>query len=146
MEIDMKKYIIVILLAIFIGGIFAYIFLNSPINKTMSVNKEDQKVFLFQLGVFKNKDNAYNLGNNNIVKEINEYYYVYGAILSDIELINTMKEYYEFNNIEYQVKEVIIDYNFYEELRSYEKLMVESNNINVILNTNKIILDKYSII
>ena len=142
----MKKYIIVILLAIFIGGIFAYIFLNSPINKTMSVNKEDQKVFLFQLGVFKNKDNAYNLGNNNIVKEINEYYYVYGAILSDIELINTMKEYYEFNNIEYQVKEVIIDYNFYEELRSYEKLMVESNNINVILNTNKIILDKYSII
>lgn len=145
----MKKYILVVVSAVLIGSVFAvYIFSVSKENTIVAMNVEE-KVYIFQLGVFSSLENA-NLkvseSKSAIVEKVNEFYYVYGAIYSDIYLVSNLKEYYENNNIEYSIKEIIVSSEFLEELHSYENLLKESGEIEIILRANQIILDKYAIL
>ncbi len=99
----MKKYLIVILTAIIIGSTFAYYVFSVNKNESVMALKEvNKKVYVFQLGVFSSKENAnnkINVVNPSTIKQINEYYYVYGAVYSDIYLVSLFKKYYEEYNI-----------------------------------------------
>lgn len=145
----MKKYIFVVLSALIIGTGFAvYIFSTASEDSILAIS-ENEKVYLFQLGVFSSYENAVdkqNCSDAAIIEQINEYYYVYGAVYSDIYLVSILKEYYDDADIDYALKEVIVTADFFSELQSYEELLKESGNIDVILRTNQIILDKYAIL
>lgn len=145
----MKKYIVVIVLAVVIGSVFAYFIFSSTSSDIALAMSEDEKVYLFQLGVFSSSENAEKKKvecDTAIVEKINEYYYVYGAVYSDIYLVSMLKDYYDESNIDYSVKETIVSSEFLSELQSYEELLKESGNMSVILRTNQIILDKFAIL
>lgn len=145
----MKKYIIAVLIAGTIGLVFAFFIFNKTSDDDLLASNDAHKVYLFQLGVFSDFDNADAQKEKSgaaIITQINEYYYVYGAIYSDINLVSLIKNYYDELDIDYAIKEVVITNEFYEELDSYENLLLETNNMEVILKTNQIILDKYAIL
>lgn len=145
----MKKYIVVVISAILIGSVFAYYIFYITDEDTVLAMNEEEKVYLFQLGVFTSLENANakkEESGSAIIKQINEYYYVYGAVYSDIYLVSTLKDYYDENNIDYAIKETIISSDFLTELQSYEELLIESDNMDVILKANQIILDKFDIL
>lgn len=145
----MKKYLVVIISAICIGGVFAFFIFSTSSEETLLALQEEEKVYIFQLGVFSSLDNANNYVYSSdaaIIKQVNEYFYVYGAIYSDIYLVTNLKSYYEEHNIDYSLKEVIVDSSFYSDLKSYEQLMSQTTDMEVILRTNQIILDKYAIL
>lgn len=54
----MKKYLKVIGVCIFIGGIIAYFFYKDINNEVRAVVKKEEIVILFQTGVFENESNA----------------------------------------------------------------------------------------
>ncbi|MFI3261062.1 MAG: hypothetical protein R3Y13_05065 [bacterium] len=148
----MKGYLYAVISAIIVGGGFAiFIFCTSSTdNDAITVLAgSSEKVYLFQLGVFSSEDNAIAMQEKStsaIIDQINDYYYVYGAIYSDIYLVSILKDYYDSIGVNYQIKDIIVDYSFYKELTSYETLLIESSNLEVILRTNQIILDKYAIL
>lgn len=144
----MKKYIFAILSAVLIGGVFAiYIFSSDYSSEdVLAFENANHSVYLFQLGVYSSLENANSYASSlesYIIKEVGDLYYIYGAIYSELDLVSTLKSYYDANKIEYAIKEVYIDNDFYIELTSYEDLLLESNNIDVIITANQIILDKY---
>ncbi len=144
----MKSYVLAVVSAILLGALFSFFIFNryEDNNDSEFVSNSYSKVKVFQLGVFKKIDNANNFSNevgNSIVVENNQFYYVYGAIMSNDSLIKMQEEYYIDKGIVYAIKDLVVDNKFYEEIQSYETLMIQSNNIDVIIKTNKIVLDKY---
>lgn len=145
----MKKYIIAFVSAVAVGSLFAFYMFGTEKEESLKVSSEVQKGYLFQLGVFSNMENATNfsqdIGSSTIIQE-GVYYYVYGALYTNEYLVGNIRSYYDSKDIDYAIKEIILSNDFKDELKSYEKLMIESMNIDVILKTNKIILDKYTIL
>ncbi len=143
----MKKYIITISLALITGSLFSFYMLRS-LNENSIVATSTSIGYIFQLGVFENIDNANKFiedtASGIVVKEDN-YYYVYSAIYTEDILVNTLELYYKNNNINYFIKEKSIPSNIKNEINEYEKLLVQTNDINVIFKTNQIILDKFAL-
>ena len=86
----MKKVIITILFSLAIGATFAYILFKNVNKEVDLVLKEENTVTFFQVGVFKNEDNANNYMqkySSSIVIKDNEYYRVIISILSNKEAI-----------------------------------------------------------
>ena len=94
----MKKTIIMIILAIGVGFTFGFLFLKKFNTETITeVSNIKSQVYAFQIGVYKNKDNALNAATTNkgIVILDNDIYRVYIAILKDETLIANLKDYYD---------------------------------------------------
>ncbi len=141
----MGKYKIVVLLALITGAFFAlYVFSNAS-KEESPVLSESYKVTMFQLGVYASSDSAAAFAETTggIVLENDDFYRVYSAMYTNENLINNLKTYYEENNIDYIIREEILSIRDYEELKDYETLMLRSNNIEVILKANEIILEKF---
>ena len=71
----MKAYVKIFISAIFIGGIFAYFFYKDIKNDVIAITTKKNEISLFQVGVFKNLDNAKNFQSNfenSIIYEDNE--------------------------------------------------------------------------
>lgn len=137
----MKKYLVIILSAIAIGGGIAYHIFN------IKVVKEDDTYSLvkaFQVGAFTNHDNALRvaLRNNGIVVDDNDIYRVYVAILEDDLAIEKLSNYYQEIGLNYYLKEISVSNEFYNTLESSEELLVKSSSdtYNAI---NMSILSKY---
>lgn len=144
----MKKYLLVVLSAVVIGSIFALYIFDKDFD-SVNVMDEELTAYVFQLGVFTSEDNANSLKDTvgaSITVKVNEYYYVYGAVYTDVYLVSNLKTYYEENDINYQIKQMVVDDEFYDELTSYESILSYSDNIDVIIKANQIILDKYAIL
>ena len=146
----MKKYFIAVAAALIFGGGFAfYIFSSSGKTDELAFENTGEKAYIFQMGVYSSEDNANNYAStleSSLIKKIGELYYVYGAVYSEVNLISTLKKNYDEKKIDYAIKEIIVDNEFYRELISYEKLLMESADIKVITRANQIILDKYNLV
>ncbi len=103
--IILKKYFIAVISALLVGGLLAmYIFSSKTTDDEVFAISDLNKVYLFQMGVYSNLENASDSINelhSAIVKEYNNYYYVYGAIYSDTYLVNILKNYYDEEKIDY---------------------------------------------
>ena len=136
----MKKTILTIVLAILIGFTFGFFFLKKFTPKTITeVSNIKSQVYAFQIGVYKNKDNAAKNAttNNSIVVEDNNLYRVYIALLKDQTLIDNLKKYYDSIGLNYYIKSIIVSYNTENIINNYELLLnnCDSSNYDMILSS-----------
>lgn len=136
----MKKTILTIVLAILIGFTFGFFFLKKFTPKTITeVSNIKSQVYAFQIGVYKNKDNATKNAttNNSIVVEDNNLYRVYIALLKDQTLINNLKKYYDSIGLNYYLKAINVSYNTENIINNYELLLnnCDSSNYDMILSS-----------
>ena len=128
----MKKILITIIGALSIGGIFAIvIFKNIDRDVKMAIKTEDTITF-FQVGVFKQEENALNFMkkyNSAIIIKDNEYFRVIIAILTNEEAIIKEKAFFDSLGIEYYLKkENINNEEFIKKLKEYEELLISSSD------------------
>ena len=136
----MKKTILTIVLAILIGFTFGFFFLKKFTPKTITeVSNIKSQVYAFQIGVYKNKDNATKNAttNNSIVVEDNNLYRVYIALLKDQTIIDNLKKYYDSIGLNYYLKAINVSYNTENIINNYELLLnnCDSSNYDMILSS-----------
>lgn len=136
----MKKTILTIVLAILIGFTFGFFFLKKFTPKTITeVSNIKSQVYAFQIGVYKNKDNATKNAttNNSIVVEDNNLYRVYIALLKDQTLIDNLKKYYDSIGLNYYLKAINVSYNTENIINNYELLLnnCDSSSYDMILSS-----------
>lgn len=136
----MKKTIISIFLAIIVGFTFGFFFLKKFNTETITeVSNIKSQVYAFQIGVYKNKDNALNEAstNNGIVILDNDIYRVYTAILKDATLIDNLKNYYNSIGLNYYLKAINVSSKTSGIIDNYESLLksCDSSNYNLILDS-----------
>ena len=136
----MKKTILTIVLAILIGFTFGFFFLKKFTPKTITeVSNIKSQVYAFQIGVYKNKDNATKNAttNNSIVVEDNNLYRVYIALLKNQTLIDNLKKYYDSIGLNYYLKAINVSDNTENIINNYELLLnnCDSNNYDMILSS-----------
>lgn len=136
----MKKTIISIFLAIIVGFTFGFFFLKKFNTETITeVSNIKSQVYAFQIGVYKNKDNALKEAstNNGIVILDNDIYRVYTAILKDATLIDNLKNYYNSIGLNYYLKAINVSSKTSGIIDNYESLLksCDSSNYNLILDS-----------
>ncbi len=136
----MKKTIIMIILAIGVGFTFGFLFLKKFNTETITeVSNIKSQVYAFQIGVYKNKDNALNAANTNkgIVILDNDIYRVYIAILKDETLIANLKDYYNSLGINYYLKAINVSNKTNNIIDNYESLLnnCDSSNYSMVLDS-----------
>lgn len=136
----MKKTIITIILATIIGFTFGLFFLKKLNTETITeVSNIKSQVYAFQIGVYKNKDNAIREANNNkgIVILDNDIYRVYVALLKDQVLINNLKSYYDSIGVNYYLKAINVSSKTDNIIDNYETLLnnCDSSNYSIILDS-----------
>ncbi len=128
----MKKFLITIGVSLIVGVIFAVVIFKNINEEVELVIKEDDIVTFFQVGVFKNENNAQNYMqnyNSSIIIKDNEYYRVIIAILTNEEAIVKEKAFFDSLGIDYYLKkENISDKKFIEKLQEYEQLLISSSD------------------
>ena len=136
----MKKTIIMIILALVVGFTFGFLFLKKFNTETITeVSNIKSQVYAFQIGVYKNKDNALNAANTNkgIVILDNDIYRVYIAILKDQTLIDNLKSYYSSIGLNYYLKAINVSSKTSSIIDNYESLLksCDNSNYNLILDS-----------
>ena len=136
----MKKTIISIFLAIIVGFTVGFFFLKKFNTETITeVSNIKSQVYAFQIGVYKNKDNAVKEAstNNGIVILDNDIYRVYTAILKDATLIDNLKNYYNSIGLNYYLKAINVSSKTSGIIDNYESLLksCDSSNYNLILDS-----------
>lgn len=136
----MKKTIIMIILAIGVGFTFGFLFLKKFNTETITeVSNIKSQVYAFQIGVYKNKDNALNAATTNkgIVILDNDIYRVYIAILKDQTLIDNLKSYYSSIGLNYYLKAINVSSKTSGIIDNYESLLksCDDSNYNLILDS-----------
>ena len=136
----MKKTIIMIILAIGVGFTFGFLFLKKFNTESITeVSNIKSQVYAFQIGVYKNKDNALNAANTNkgIVILDNDIYRVYIAILKDQTLIDNLKSYYSSIGLNYYLKAINVSSKTSSIIDNYESLLnnCDSSNYSMVLDS-----------
>lgn len=136
----MKKTIIMIILAIGVGFTFGFLFLKKFNTESITeVSNIKSQVYAFQIGVYKNKDNALNAANTNkgIVILDNDIYRVYSAILKDQTLIDNLKSYYSSIGLNYYLKAINVSSKTSSIIDNYESLLnnCDSSNYSMVLDS-----------
>lgn len=129
----MKKTVISIFLAIIVGFTFGFFFLKKFNTDTITeVSNIKSQVYAFQIGVYKNKDNALNSASTNsgIVIFDNDIYRVYTAILKDQTLIDNLKDYYNSIGLNYYLKAINVSSKTSSIIDNYESLLKSCNSSN----------------
>ena len=138
----MKKYFIYGIITILIGVLFAFFVLNNNVFYA----KESNYVYAFQIGAFKEFDNADNTikKNGGILVHDNGLYKVYIGIYKNTDVINKMLVYFENKGINVYLKSIIVKDNFYNMIDNYEELIRKSNDEMVYIKATEGILNLYS--
>lgn len=129
----MHKNIRVILFSCLIGSILAGAFFLNVKDKASAKNRP--LVYVFQVGVFKNEQNAINLTNkysfSKIVKD-NDYYRVFiGATVNNKDIL---MNYFKDNEINYYLKEIAVSEIIQSELIKYDEVLKSSNELELVMS------------
>lgn len=133
----MKKYLKIILFSCLVGSILAGAFFFNIKEKVNARNKPI--LYAFQVGVFKNRDNANNFKARYTTARVlfdKEYYRVFIGITKDNkELLISL---FDAQNLSYYIKEIEVNNeNFLETIQKYDDLLTktgEENKMMVIKN------------
>lgn len=115
-----------IILAVIVGFSFGYLFLRKFNNEVITeVSSIKSQCYAFQIGVYRNKENALKAANDSrgIVILDNDFYRVYIALLKDENLIESLKSYYDTKNVNYYLKAIDISDKTSSILDSYEIIL-----------------------
>ena len=136
----MKNYVKLCIVAIFLGIIMAVIFyqnLDKDV-KTVFKSNDNEKIFVFQLGVFKNLDNAQKLRSKYYsggIYKINDLYHVIVAVT--LENKDLIAQFLQRNDINYVIKEEYISNVKLNKIKEYDKVIKSTDNDHVIERINK---------
>ena len=122
----MKKTLMMIILAVIVGFSFGYLFLRKFNNEVITeVSSIKSQCYAFQIGVYRNKENALKAANDSrgIVILDNDFYRVYIALLKDENLIESLKSYYDTKNVNYYLKAIDISDKTSSILDNYEIIL-----------------------
>ncbi len=122
----MKKTLMMIILAVIVGFSFGYLFLRKFNNEVITeVSSIKSQCYAFQIGVYRNKENALKTANDSrgIVILDNDFYRVYIALLKDENLIESLKSYYDTKNVNYYLKAIDISDKTSSILDNYEIIL-----------------------
>ena len=136
----MRKKLIIYSITI-ITGILITIYLYNRFDYSFLDHVNQNKVTVFQLGVFKEINNAQDFINNNKIGYIfydGTYYRVYAAITIDNIKLN--EEYLESLNLNYYEKTIAVNKTFYELVKEYDSLTKKSSALAI---TNKDLMESY---
>lgn len=135
--------VLAIIIVILIGSLFMKT--TSSDEEISSVNHELNVIKAFQIGAYKTKESAVEIANKNngAISFDGEYYYVYIAILEDLENIEKMMRYLSKNNTYYYLKNITVPENFKSNLIKYEELMKSTTTEIAFLELNKQLLRQY---
>lgn len=143
----MKSYIKIIIGALLIGSLFAYFFYKDINASVEALSSVENTVHLFQVGVFKNIDNAKNMQDNYTSAIIYEDNSGYFRVLVGIAYMEENKVKLEafFTNlgVEYYIKDVKMNEEFTDMLRNYETVIIKSEEREVIENINAAMLELF---
>ena len=124
----MKKVLIIILCALFLGGGIAWFLFNKIVLEDDVLSNDEATAF--QVGVFTNYENAIRVAerNNGIVVSDSDLFRVYVAILYDDEAISKMMNYYDNIGLNYYLKKIRVSSDFIESISSSEELLLKSSS------------------
>lgn len=134
----MKKKILIILMAIAVGAILAL--------PTLSMASKDsskkENMFILQLGLFKNYDNAFEKKQSvkgSIIYQNKDVYYVLAGVSKEETNLYKIEEYLQNENISYYKKQMIISYDP-DNLEKYNLMLQKTNDVETIKTLNEKVL------
>ena len=142
----MKTYLKIIVGAILIGSIFAYLFYKDISSEVVAISNSEYEITLFQVGVFKSLENAQNYQSNfatSIIYEDNEYYRVIIGISYHEENKVKLESYFTSKGINYYERTIKMNEKFINSLTNYELVMIETREDEVINNVNNSMLQLF---
>lgn len=134
----MKKKILIILMAIAVGAVLAL--------PTLSMSSKDsskkENMFVLQLGIFKNYDNAFEKKQSvkgSIIYQNSDVYYVLAGVSKEETGLYKIEEYLKKENISYYKKQMIISYDA-DNLEKYNLLLQKTSDVETIKTLNEKVL------
>lgn len=126
----MKQYLKIVLFSCIIGTIFAGLFFFNIKEKAEA--KTTTVAYAFQVGVFKNQENAKNLSEqyttSKIIKDGDLYRVFIGLTSKNKEKLENL-----YNENNYYIKEIILTANQYSELVKYDVVLEKTENPELII-------------
>lgn len=135
----MKHYKI-ILGSILLGGLIAFFFYKDIKDDVIALTNSEDSIYLFQVGVYKNINNANNKlteYTSNMFFYQNNYYRVISAICYSEDTCNVLKNYFDNKNIKYYLKKYNVNKDFIKSLENNERIINTTTNDEVITIINK---------
>lgn len=144
----MKKYLFTFLIALVIGFFLSNFFIKQYDNYTgIKVNSYGDELFFIQYGVFSSLESMERetIALENYVYNINEdKYYVYVGITNKEENANKIINYYKNLGYETIIKQYQINNKkFLEELKEYDNIISNTNDLTVLSSLISQVLMKY---
>lgn len=142
----MKKYVKFLLIAIFIGIVLAFVFYKDITREVRALTKKEEVISLFQVGVFKNESNATNFANtfsSSLVFKDGDYFRVIIAAVYHEEAKKKLEVFFSGEEINYYLKEVRVNKTLIKDVENFEKIILKSDNKEVINNVNNSILSLF---
>lgn len=136
----MKKKLMIYGATISIAIIIAFIFYYK-IDDSLASVIDKKSVTVFQLGVFKEMNNAKDFIDKNNIGYLfydGEYYRVYAGIT--INNIKLNEDYLESLNLNYYEKKLTVNKDFYNLVKEYDSLTTGTNKLTL---TNKDLIESY---
>ena len=134
----MKKKILIILMAIAVGAVLAL--------PTLSMASKDsskkENMFVLQLGIFKNYDNAFEKKQSvkgSIIYQNKDVYYVLAGVSKEETGLYKIEEYLKKENISYYKKQMTICYDA-DNLVKYNLLLQKTSDVETIKTLNEKVL------
>lgn len=105
-------------------------------------SKTNYEVYLFQTGVYKNYDYAQKESqqySSAFIKNEEDLFHIYTNCLSNIDLINRLKNYYEAKKINYYLKSTSVDEKTYQSIQKYEERLSKSSDEELLKSGNDLL-------
>lgn len=128
----MKTYIKIVIGAILIGSLFAFFFYKDINKEVSAVKNNDNKIYLYQVGVYKSLENAINKQlsyNKSVIYKDDDLYRVIIGVSTNKE---NFSKYLTSLGYTYYIKELISDASLIIELKKYESLINNQTDAKVI--------------
>ena len=136
----MKIYVKIFVVAILFGVFFSFLYyqnLNKDI-KTVFNSNDTEKIYVFQVGVFENIENAISLKNKYLSGGIYEVEDLYHVIISaTLDNKDLLEDYFKNKGINYVIKEELISSDKINKIKEYDKVIYSSKNAGVIESISK---------
>ena len=134
----MKKKILIILMAIAVGAILAL----PTLSMSLKDSSKKENMFVLQLGIFKNYDNAFEKKQSvkgSIIYQNKDVYYVLAGVSKEETGLYKIEEYLKKENISYYKKQMTISYDA-DNLEKYNLLLQKTSDVETIKTLNEKVL------
>ena len=134
----MKKKILIILMAIAVGAILAL----PTLSMASKESSKKENMFVLQLGIFKNYDNAFEKKQSvkgSIIYQNKDAYYVLAGVSKEEKGLYKIEEYLKKENISYYKKQMTICYDA-DNLEKYNLLLQKTSDVETIKTLNEKVL------